>query len=199
LRDAARVCDLVEIFCVRIAEVLRLGNEDANVPVILNVIPSSCSRSFKSAYRKADGPISTPAPVRAKIHRHPDNRDFRHIVILSDLVVGLTDTSDITRSQHFGLKATSGNPSNVGCLSMSYGLGIQAVEHTGKGIVSRTFEAADPCDRALDAHTEAGVRTDEFTQVEIPLETSRGRSCSLMRCIKSCITRRALAAPIISP
>jgi len=52
--------DLAQVACLRIAEVLLLGQRDADVARILDLVASASSLTWSPATRSADGPMSTP-------------------------------------------------------------------------------------------------------------------------------------------
>src|SRR5262245_24321379 len=62
------VCNLVEILCVRIAEMLRLGNEDANVAKILNVIAQFLKPFIQVRISQRRRSHIHTAPIGPQIH-----------------------------------------------------------------------------------------------------------------------------------
>ena len=77
----ARVGDFFEVFCFWIAEVVRFRNDDVEIAEVLHLVSQRLKFFVQICISQGRRPHVDPAPVRAEIHRHANDRYFLHILL----------------------------------------------------------------------------------------------------------------------
>ena len=68
--------NLLQIFCVRIAFLLLLGDGDRHIPRIFNYVPKRLQTRFETSHPHRRRPHIHPAARLAEVKRNSDNADF---------------------------------------------------------------------------------------------------------------------------
>ena len=74
----ARVRDFLEVFGMGIAEMLGFGNDDVHVPQIFNLVAEFFQPLVQVRVSQRGGSHVHTPPVCPEVHRHADDRNFRH-------------------------------------------------------------------------------------------------------------------------